>query len=199
MQGLQAPAAFPGYLPSPSLALLPSDRLGFNHRLSPFPSGCLGTFSNSATNHVSLLSPLEKRASPIFSHWGMTSYLMWDQGGHQGPGEVLKKYSLPSLPSHQIQVLGSQLKISESSLSSPVGFEKPQANADNTNSKWPEEILRAKIPHLCTRPLPATAMACRCCVPARVLTARVFLFHTLLTLLAPPPAMGLSLLMPFKS
>lgn len=40
----------------------------------------------------------------------------------EGPGEVLRKYSLPSLPSNQSQVLGSQLKISESSFSSPVGF-----------------------------------------------------------------------------
>lgn len=64
MQGLQAPAAFPGYLPIPSLALLPSDRLGFNHRLSPFPSGCLGSFQQLRNKSREPTFPFGKEGQP---------------------------------------------------------------------------------------------------------------------------------------
>lgn len=129
----------------------------------------------------------------------MTSFLMWDQGGQRGPGEVVKKYSLPSLPSNQIQVLGSQLKTSESSLSSPVGFWKAPSQSRQHKQQMTGRNTPYPDPHLHTQPLPTTATGCRCCVPARVSIARVFLFYTFLTLFPPLPAMWLSLLMPFKS
>lgn len=199
MQGLQAPAAFPGYLPSPSLALLPSDRLGFNHRLSPFPSGCLGSFQQLRNKSHEPTFPFGKEDQPHLQP--LRNDFISDvrprrpSGSWRSTKEILTSFP-PFSPNPSSWLPTKDFRkfpfISCWVLKSPKSMQTTRTANDQKKYSVPRSPTCAHGP---CPPWQWPAGA----VFLPVLTARVFLFHTLLTRLAPLPAMGLSLLMPFKS